>query len=75
VWGRDYREENAAAFARLMEAKVLINGHEPCPDGFSVPNPFQIILDCSGDVARYVILTPDRHWTQAEIVGRIQRLE
>ena len=75
VWGRDYREENAAAFARLMEANVLINGHEPCPDGFSVPNPFQIILDCSGDVARYVILTPDRHWTQAEIVGRIQRLE
>jgi len=75
VWGRDYREENAAAFARLMEAKVLINGHEPCPDGFSVPNTFQIVLDCSGEVACYVILTPDRHWTQAEIVERIRPLE
>lgn len=75
VWGRDYREENAAAFARLMEAKVLINGHEPCSEGFSVPNSFQIILDCSGDVACYVILAPDRHWTQAEIVERIRPLE
>jgi hypothetical protein len=75
VWGRDYREENAKAFARLMEAKVLINGHEPCPEGFSVPNPFQVILDCSGDKGRYVILSPDRPWTQAEIVAQIRPLE
>jgi hypothetical protein len=74
VWGRDYREENANAFARLMEAKVLINGHEPCPEGFSVPNPFQLILDCSGDKARYVILSPDRPWTQAEVVAQVRPL-
>jgi hypothetical protein len=75
VWGRDYREENAAGFARLMEAAVLINGHEPCPEGFSVPNRFQVILDCSGETGCYVILTPDRHWTQAEIVERIRPLQ
>ena len=28
VWGRDYRPENAAAFARLMNAKILIHGHD-----------------------------------------------
>ena len=33
VWGRDYRPENAAAFARLIEAKVLIHGHTPCGTG------------------------------------------
>ena len=75
VWGRDYREENAAAFARLMEAKVFINGHEPCPDGFAVPNTFQVILDCSGDKACYVVLTPDRHWTQAQVVERVRPLK
>ena len=30
VWGRDHRPENARAFAELMEADVVINGHEPC---------------------------------------------
>ena len=75
VWGRDHRPENARTFADLMEARVLIHGHEPCPDGFSVPNPYQVILDCCGDQACYVLLSTDREWTQDEVVQRIQRLE
>jgi len=74
VWGRDYRQENARAFADLMGAKVLINGHEPCPEGFSAPNNTQIIIDCCTDRACYVILPTDRQWTQAEILGRIEKL-
>ncbi len=74
VWGRDYREENAAAFAELVGAKVLINGHEPCPQGFLTPNRFQIILDCCGERACYVVLPLGEEWTQSQIVGRIQRL-
>ena len=74
VWGRDYRPENARAFAELVDARVLINGHEPCPDGFSVPNPHQIILDCCGDKAAYAILPLGLELTQAEIVERIHRL-
>jgi hypothetical protein len=74
VWGRDYRAENARAFAELTDAKVLINGHEPCAEGFSVPNPHQIILDCCGDRACYVVLPTDQELTQAEIVDRIQKL-
>ncbi|MFH1266848.1 MAG: metallophosphoesterase [Planctomycetota bacterium] len=74
VWGRDYRQENARAFAELVGAKVLINGHEPCAEGFSVPNDFQIILDCCGEKACYVVLPTDRELTQAEIVDRIQKL-
>ena len=75
VWGRDYRRENAAAFARLVRAKVLINGHEPCPEGFNTPNDIQIILDCCGDKACYVTLATGRRWTHAKIVKQIQRLE
>jgi hypothetical protein len=74
VWGRDYRLLNAQAFAEAVGARVLINGHEPCPEGFFVPNPYQIILDCCADVAAYVILPTDRELSQAEIVERIQRL-
>ncbi|MGO9112931.1 MAG: metallophosphoesterase [Thermoguttaceae bacterium] len=74
VWGRDHRPENARAFAELMGARVLIHGHEPCQEGFDVPNPHQIILDCCGDQACYVVLPTDREWTQTEVVQRIQRL-
>ena len=75
VWGRDYRPENALVFADLMGARVLVNGHEPCPEGFCVPNPTQIILDCCGEKASYVVLPIDQPLTQAEIIERIQRLE
>jgi hypothetical protein len=75
VWGRDHRPENARAFAELMGARVLIHGHEPCSEGYAVPNPHQVIIDCCGDRACYVVLPTDRVWTQAEVVARIQRLE
>jgi hypothetical protein len=75
VWGRDYRQENADAFARTVQAEVLINGHEPCPEGFSTPNTRQIILDCCGDKACYVILPVNQKASQEEIVKRIQRLK
>lgn len=74
VWGRDYRPENAQAFAKLVSAKVLIHGHEPCPDGFSVPNDTQIILDCCSEPACYVILPTAGQLDQAEVVQRIQKL-
>lgn len=75
VWGRDYRQENADAFARAVQAEVLINGHEPCPEGFATPNTRQIILDCCGDKACYVILPVNQKASQEEIVKRIQRLK
>jgi hypothetical protein len=74
VWGRDYRAENAEAFARLVDARILLNGHEPCPEGFCVPNPYQIILDCCGEKAAYVVLRPDEDLSQAQVIQRIQRL-
>lgn len=74
LWGRDYREENAQAFASLLGVKVLIHGHEPCPDGFLVPNKFQVILDCCGDKACYAILPVGPELTHADIVAKIQRL-
>lgn len=76
LWGRDYRPENVRAFAEAIGARVIINGHEPCPDdGFKAPNDHQIILDCCGDPATYVILPTDREFTHAEIVQRIQKLK
>lgn len=74
VWGRDYRAENAAAFAKLVGARVIVNGHEPCPAGFGKPNEVQVILDCCTDKTGYVLLPVDAELTQAEVCQRIRAL-
>jgi hypothetical protein len=74
VWGRDFREENALAFANLVEADLLVHGHEPCAEGFQVPNAKQVILDCCCDEACYAILPIHGQLTQQELVARITKL-
>lgn len=74
VWGRDFSAENAEIFADLVDADVLIHGHEPSPEGFQVPNARQIILDCCGQQACYLIAPASGAITQAELVERIQYL-
>jgi len=74
LWGRDYRPENAKAFCEKVGAKILITGHEPCFKGFMTPNDRQIILDCCGDQASYVILPVGEELSHAEIVERVKKL-
>jgi hypothetical protein len=75
VWGRDYRAENAERFAQMVSARVLITGHEPCHDGYQVPNPRQIIIDTQFDGGCYVILPTGENLSQQQIVDRIERLD
>ena len=75
LWGRDYRRENAHAFAELVGARVLITGHEPCPEGFVAPNDLQVILDCCGDKAAYAILPVGVELSQADVMERVETLE
>ncbi|HYW80061.1 MAG TPA: metallophosphoesterase [Thermoguttaceae bacterium] len=74
VWGRDYRLENAQAFAKMVDARILINGHEPCPEGFNAPNDMQLILDCCTREPNYVILPTDQELSHAEILERVKKL-
>ena len=74
VWGRDYRLENAQAFAELVNAKMLISGHDPCVGGSNEPNDMQLILDCCSEDACYVILPTDGELNHADICGRVKKL-
>lgn len=74
LWGRDYRRENAEAFCKLVDAKILITGHEPCQEGYIAPNPRQVILDCCGSSAAYVILSVARELSHAEIMEQVRVL-
>ena len=74
VWGRDFRAENAAAFAALVDAKLLIHGHEPCSDGYATPNDQQIILDSCCQNARYLRIPVAEPLSQHQILQRIKPL-
>jgi hypothetical protein len=74
VWGRDFRAANADAFARQVNAEVLIHGHEPCEEGFSAPNKRQVILDGCGSRATYAVLPVGPKLSQADVIGCIKSL-
>jgi hypothetical protein len=69
VWGRDTREETAAAFLGRMDADLLVSGHVPCENGFDVPNPRQLILDSLGSPAAYGLFPCNRPLTHEELVA------
>ena len=74
LWGRDYSEGTAQEFAQMLEAGVLILGHEPCPEGYQVPNSMEIILDCSKKPACYLMLPLDQALTQEDLKGLIRQV-
>ena len=74
VWGRDYRQSNADLFAEIVNAEVLITGHEPCAEGVKFPNSRQVILDCCGQNACYMILPTDGRVTLQNHREYVRRL-
>ena len=68
------RSENVDRFARMVDARLLITGHEPCCDGYQVPNSRQIIIDSQSETGCYVILTTTEELSLQQVVERIQRL-
>ena len=45
TWGRDIRQETIDRFRGMVDADLVITGHQPCEDGFSIANQNQIIID------------------------------
>ena len=68
LWGRDTSEVTATAFLQKVEAEWLVSGHIPTDAGYLVPNPRQLIVDCSATPAAYVLFPADRPLTHAELV-------
>ncbi len=75
LWGRDFRPENAGAFAKIVDARILITGHEPGSEGYASPNDVQVIVDCCGEKGCYLMLPTDRELSHEEIVERIEWLD
>ena len=74
VWGRDFSQAAADAFAKSVGAEVLIVGHEPCPRGINAPNTRHIVLDSTHDRGRYLLLPLDQQLSQEELLARSSRI-
>lgn len=72
VWGRDYRDINADAFADAVGAQMFIHGHTPCELGYDAPNSRQLILDCSARPAAIALLPLRGSLTQQDLISLIQ---
>jgi hypothetical protein len=68
LWGRDTSEQAAAGFLQKVDADLLVSGHVPTDAGYIVPNPRQLIVDCSITPAAYVLFPADRPLTHEELV-------
>ncbi len=71
VWGRDTSPRTVDDYLRKVDADFLVSGHIPSDDGFSVPNHRQLIVDCAGTPAAYVLFPADRKLTHAELVAGV----
>jgi hypothetical protein len=71
VWGRDLREDTAAAFLHKLDADWLITGHIPCPEGYQTPNSRQLILDALGTPACCCLFPTDRPLTREELLSGV----
>lgn len=74
LWGRDTSQQNAENFLQKMDADLLVSGHIACPDGFSVPNDRQIIVDCAESPASYLLFPTDRPLSQADLIGCLRTI-
>lgn len=71
LWGRDTSEEAADAFLRKMDSDLVVTGHIATDDGYAVPNPKQLIVDCASTPAAYVKFPADRPITHQELVSGV----
>ncbi len=71
TWGRDTSAEAVETFLRKVDADLLVTGHIPSDEGYSVPNGRQVTLDCSGSPGGYVLFPADRPITHQELVAGI----
>jgi len=72
LWGRDTSQENADEFLRKLDADLLITGHIPTETGFDAPNNKQLIVDCSGSPAAFVLFPADKPLTHAELLACVK---
>ena len=74
VWGRQFTQEAADAFAEKVNADLLICGHQPLEDGYALPNSRQMILDSKDDKGCYAMIPLEEKLSLNKLVTNVRRI-
>jgi len=74
VWGRDYEPEIAEIWCENMACEVIVVGHDPCDDGYRIPNDRHIIIDAKDENAVYMLFKLNQPYSQKGLIKKIKRL-
>ncbi len=74
LWGRDTDPRTVGDYLRKVDCDLLVSGHIPSETGYDAPNDRQLIVDCCGTPAAYVLFPADRPLTHAELVGCVRTI-
>jgi len=74
VWGRQLTQEASDKFAETIDADLLITGHMPVEEGYSVPNTRHLILDSKDKNGCYAVIPLDKEISHNDLVQTVRRI-
>ena len=74
VWGRDTDPKTVERYLTKVEADLLISGHIPADEGYSVPNDRQLILDSKDQKGCACLIPTERPVSHQDLLAGIVRL-
>jgi hypothetical protein len=75
VWGRDTTDSTARRYLDLVDCDLLITGHVPSDQGYTVPNPRQVILDGKDEAAHVLLFSTQEPLTQECLLQKLVKLK
>jgi hypothetical protein len=74
IWGRHMSAATATTFAEKVEAKIIINGHQPQEEGYLVNGPNHLILASDHNQGVFLPIDLSGTYDMDTLVSRIQKI-
>jgi hypothetical protein len=73
IWGRNVTPGGVALFAEEMQAEIILTGHQPQEDGYSVNGPQHMILASDHNQGVFLPLNLAKRYDMDRLVAKLQR--
>ncbi len=73
IWGRNMTAESAAQFADQVQADVVITGHQPQEQGYSINGPRHLILASDHSHGVFLPIRLNESYKMRDLVGRLRK--
>jgi len=74
VWGRNYDQQSADEFARMVEAQLLVTGHQTSLPGVKTPTSRHLILTSDGRLGTVLLVPLHTRIPQGVLARQVERI-